>query len=157
MSSPVHHAKDLDPALIYAPPWARERALSTRSPASQVGRPPRFSSYEIGQFDFTEPDVADNPAKESPAYYAAVECAALCMIAIKSAGNDAFRRGLREALREALYLRGGFHESKPLVHDQEVRNVLSDVVTRTTSLALLFEATPEFRPRQEAQQIFLPA
>ncbi|HUD88032.1 MAG TPA: hypothetical protein VMR17_16430, partial [Xanthobacteraceae bacterium] len=26
MSSPIHHAEDLDAALMYAPPWARERA-----------------------------------------------------------------------------------------------------------------------------------
>jgi hypothetical protein len=157
MSSPVHHAKDLDPALTYAPPWARERALSTRSSVPYVGRPPRFPTYEISQFDFAASHIADNPAADNPAYDAAIECAALCMIAIKSAGNDSFRRHLREALREALYLRGGFHESKPLVHDNEVRNVLSDVVTRTISLSQLCETAPQFRSQPEAQQIFLPA
>jgi hypothetical protein len=37
MSSPIHHAEDLDAALVYAPPWAREqggpeRPLARRSP-----------------------------------------------------------------------------------------------------------------------------
>jgi hypothetical protein len=133
MSSPVHHAKDLDPALIYAPPWAREQALSARSPV-----PPRFRSNEIGQRDFDVPDIAD-----SAAYNAAIECAALCMIAINSGGNEPFRQNLREALREALYLRCGFHESEPFVDNSEVRNVLSDVVARTISLSQQSEATPE--------------
>ena len=133
MSSPVHHAKDLDPALIYAPPWAREQALSARSPV-----PPRLRTYEIGQRDFEVPHIAD-----SRAYNAAIECAALCMMAINSGGNDPFRQNLREALREALFLRCGFHESKPFVDNSEVRNVLSDVVARTTSLSQQFEAAPE--------------
>ena len=133
MSSPVHHAKDLDPALIYAPPWAREQALSARPPV-----PPRFRSNEIGQRDLAVPDIAD-----SPAYDAAIECAALCMIAINSGGNEPFRQNLREALREALHLRYGFHESEPFVGDSEVRNVLSDVVARTNSLSQQSEATPE--------------
>ena len=133
MSSPVHHAKDLDPALIYAPPWAREQALSARSPV-----PSRFRTYEIGQRDSDVPYIAD-----SRAYNAAIECAALCMMAINSGGNDPFRQNLREALREALFLRCGFHESKPFVDNSEVRNVLSDVVARTMSLSQQFEAAPE--------------
>jgi hypothetical protein len=133
MSSPVHHAKDLDPALIYAPPWAREQAVSERSPV-----PPRFRSNEIGQRDLAVPDIAD-----SPAYDAAIECAALCMIAINSGGNEPFRQNLREALREALHLRCGFHESKPFVDNSEVHNVLSDVVARTNSLSQQSEATPD--------------
>jgi hypothetical protein len=34
MSSPIHLDEDIDPALIYAPPWARERV-----PAEIAGRP----------------------------------------------------------------------------------------------------------------------
>jgi hypothetical protein len=138
MSSPVHHTKNLDPALIYAPPWARERALSARSPVPFVGEPPRFRSYEIRQLEFDLPRIAD-----SRAYHAAIECAALCTIAINSGGGGSFRQNLREALREALYLRGGFHGSKAFVDDGEVRNVLSDVATRTISLSQLFEAACE--------------
>ncbi|MGC1444409.1 MAG: hypothetical protein WA837_03000 [Xanthobacteraceae bacterium] len=133
MSSPVHHAKDIDPALIYAPPWAREQALSARSPVS-----PRFRTYEVRQRDFEAPHIAD-----SRAYNAAIECAALCMMAINSGGNDPFRQNLREALREALFLRCGFHESNPFVDNSEVRNVLSDVVARTMSLSQQFEDAPE--------------
>ena len=36
MSSPIHHAEDLDAALMYAPPWARERA---RDGAHEQARP----------------------------------------------------------------------------------------------------------------------
>jgi hypothetical protein len=36
MSSPVHHAKDLDAALMYAPPWVREQARQPFIP----GEPP---------------------------------------------------------------------------------------------------------------------
>jgi hypothetical protein len=44
MSSPIHHAKDLDAALIYAPPWAREqRQPEPLRPAAAlaVGSPQR--------------------------------------------------------------------------------------------------------------------
>ncbi len=43
MSSPVHHAKDLDVALTYAPPWAREPAepLATLPAAPTIERPLR--------------------------------------------------------------------------------------------------------------------
>ncbi len=34
MSSPIHLDEDIDPALMYAPPWARERV-----PAEIAGRP----------------------------------------------------------------------------------------------------------------------
>jgi hypothetical protein len=41
MSSPIRHAKDLDAALMYAPPWARdpERAAPLRPAAAAVERP----------------------------------------------------------------------------------------------------------------------
>ena len=38
MSSPIHHAEDLDEALHYAPPWAREQGLR---PAAQLVRSPQ--------------------------------------------------------------------------------------------------------------------
>jgi hypothetical protein len=40
MSSPIHHADDLDEALHYAPPWAREQGLHER-PATQLVRSPQ--------------------------------------------------------------------------------------------------------------------
>src|ERR1700688_4505871 len=39
MSSPIHHAEDLDEALHYAPPWAREQGL--REPRERGRREPR--------------------------------------------------------------------------------------------------------------------
>ena len=42
MSSPIHHAEDLDEALHYAPPWAREQRLrEPLRPAAQLVRSPR--------------------------------------------------------------------------------------------------------------------
>ena len=40
MSSPIHHADDLDEALHYAPPWAREQGVRER-PATQLVRSPQ--------------------------------------------------------------------------------------------------------------------
>jgi len=40
MSSPIHHAEDLDEALHYAPPWAREQGVRER-PATQLVRSPQ--------------------------------------------------------------------------------------------------------------------
>ena len=37
MSSPIHHPKDLDPALMYAPPWARDPAQP--APSSRAAPP----------------------------------------------------------------------------------------------------------------------
>jgi hypothetical protein len=42
MSSPIHQPKDLDPALMYAPPWARDQAQPAPSrPAPPVEWPPQ--------------------------------------------------------------------------------------------------------------------
>jgi len=42
MSSPIHHAEDLDEALHYAPPWAREQGLrEPLRPADQLVRSPQ--------------------------------------------------------------------------------------------------------------------
>jgi TPR repeat protein len=42
MSSPIHHAEDLDEALHYAPPWAREqRRRDPERPSAQLIRPPQ--------------------------------------------------------------------------------------------------------------------
>jgi hypothetical protein len=43
MSSPIHHPKDLDPALMYAPPWARDKTEppSSPEPAPPIEWPPR--------------------------------------------------------------------------------------------------------------------
>jgi hypothetical protein len=42
MSSPIHHARDLDAALVYAPPWARgaQRAAPKTPVVAAVERPP---------------------------------------------------------------------------------------------------------------------
>ena len=51
MSSPIHHAEDLDEALQYAPPWAREQGLREplRPAAALVRSPP--SRWRIGVAD----------------------------------------------------------------------------------------------------------
>jgi hypothetical protein len=51
MSSPIHHAEDLDEALHYAPPWAREQGLREplRPAAALIRSPP--SRWRIGVAD----------------------------------------------------------------------------------------------------------
>ena len=51
MSSPIHHAEDLDEALHYAPPWAREQGVREplRPAAALVRSPP--SRWRIGVTD----------------------------------------------------------------------------------------------------------
>src|ERR1700721_1225125 len=51
MSSPIHHAEDLDEALHYAPPWAREQGQREplRPAAALVRSPP--SRWRIGVAD----------------------------------------------------------------------------------------------------------
>jgi hypothetical protein len=51
MSSPIHHAEDLDEALHYAPPWAREQGVREplRPAAGLVRSPP--SRWRIGVAD----------------------------------------------------------------------------------------------------------
>src|ERR1700722_18329759 len=53
MSSPIHHAEDLDEALHYAPPWAREQGQREplRPAAALVRSPP--SRWRIGVADDT--------------------------------------------------------------------------------------------------------
>jgi hypothetical protein len=41
MSSPIHHPKDLDAALMYAPPWAREEGQLPPAPTLPAPRPNR--------------------------------------------------------------------------------------------------------------------
>lgn len=55
MSSPIHLAKDLDAALVYAPSWARDRAVapSGRSLPLPTGEPPRIRRDNEGQREFT--------------------------------------------------------------------------------------------------------
>jgi hypothetical protein len=67
---------------------------------------------------------------DSRAYESAIECAALCMIALGSANGGEFREQMREAFREALALRGALHDAEVLVNKFEARNVLNDIVTR---------------------------
>ena len=51
MSSPIHHAEDLDEALHYAPPWAREQGLR---PAAQLVRSPQsWRPIDIGNRAFS--------------------------------------------------------------------------------------------------------
>jgi hypothetical protein len=113
MSSPIHHAKDeLDAALIYAPPWAREQALKSG-----------------GSRALPSPHVADNHA-----YNAAIECAALCLFALESPTREPFRQHMREMLRQALYLRGAFPDGEPFVDGLAAREVLNDVVACASGL-----------------------
>ena len=50
MSSPIHHAEDLDEALHYAPPWAREQGLREplRPAAALVRSPPSRWRLDVG-------------------------------------------------------------------------------------------------------------
>lgn len=52
MSSPIHHAEDLDEALHYAPPWAREHGLRER-PATQLVRSQGRRPMDIGNRAFS--------------------------------------------------------------------------------------------------------
>ncbi len=51
MSSPIHHAEDLDEALHYAPPWAREGGL--RPSAQLVRSPQSLRPIDIGNRAFS--------------------------------------------------------------------------------------------------------
>jgi hypothetical protein len=55
MSSPIHHAEDLDEALHYAPPWAREQGLrEPLRPAAQLVRSPQsLRPIDIGNRAFS--------------------------------------------------------------------------------------------------------
>src|SRR5580704_441148 len=55
MSSPIHHAEDLDEALHYAPPWAREQGRQEPlRPAAQLVRSPRsLRRLDIGDQAFS--------------------------------------------------------------------------------------------------------
>ena len=64
------------------------------------------------------------------AYDVAIECAALSMIALGSARSGEFHDHMRDALREALYLRGAYCDREQSVNKFEARKVLHDVVTR---------------------------
>jgi hypothetical protein len=76
MSSPIHHAKDLDPALMYAPPWARDQAQPAPSrdsappvewppPRRRFGAGPAFSGdravLEVKRQLALDPDVVPEP------------------------------------------------------------------------------------------------
>jgi hypothetical protein len=53
MSSPIHHAEDLDEALHYAPPWAREQGLRERPSAQLVRAPQGRRPLDIGNHAFS--------------------------------------------------------------------------------------------------------
>jgi hypothetical protein len=53
MSSPIHHAEDLDEALHYAPPWAREQGLRERPAAQLVRSPQSLRPVDIGNRAFS--------------------------------------------------------------------------------------------------------
>jgi hypothetical protein len=55
MSSPIHHAEDLDEALQYAPPWAREQGLrEPLRPAAQLVQSPQgLRRLDIGNRAFS--------------------------------------------------------------------------------------------------------
>lgn len=110
MSSPNTHANDLNPVLIYAPPWVREPALPT------------------------PPAVITQHTVDSSAYNVAIECAALCLIALELPKAGQFRQHLREVLREALYLRGALNDNEPFVDKSAARKVVEDVAARATAI-----------------------
>ena len=67
MSSPIHHAEDLDAAaLMYAPPWAREEAqpvpVPTRPSAPPVERPDRAVLEVLRQLAL-DPDCVPEPPR----------------------------------------------------------------------------------------------
>ncbi|HXX04678.1 MAG TPA: hypothetical protein VEJ37_10120 [Xanthobacteraceae bacterium] len=51
MSSPIHHPKDLDPALMYAPPWARgeSQPATNPHPAPPIEWPPQRRRPDDGR------------------------------------------------------------------------------------------------------------
>src|SRR4029077_8204802 len=53
MSSPIHHAEDLDEVLHYAPPWAREQGLRERPAAQLVRAPQGRRPLDIGNQAFS--------------------------------------------------------------------------------------------------------
>ena len=53
MSSPIHHAEDLDEMLHYAPPWAREQGLRERPAAQLVRSPQSLRPFDIGNRAFS--------------------------------------------------------------------------------------------------------
>ena len=53
MSSPIHHAEDLDEALHYAPPWAREQGIRERPAAQLVRSPQSLRPIDIGNRAFS--------------------------------------------------------------------------------------------------------
>jgi hypothetical protein len=53
MSSPIHHAEDLDEALHYAPPWAREQGVRERPAAQLVRSPQSLRPLDIGNRAFS--------------------------------------------------------------------------------------------------------
>jgi len=53
MSSPIHHAEDLDEALHYAPPWAREQGVRERPSAQLVRSPQNLRPIDIGNRAFS--------------------------------------------------------------------------------------------------------
>jgi hypothetical protein len=84
MSSPIHHAKDLDAALMYAPPWARDQGVAPppeRSPPLPAVEPPRIQRDNKRHREFSgdramlelqrqlalNPDIVPVPQLESTA------------------------------------------------------------------------------------------
>ncbi len=69
MSSPIHHAQDIDPALVYAPPWVRD----SRRP------PPRFSGdvamEELQRQLALDPEAVPEPPETERAARAASQTA----------------------------------------------------------------------------------
>jgi hypothetical protein len=74
MSSPIHHAEDLDAALTYAPPWAREQAtpsarMRSAPPRMRLGRTAREFSGDRAMIELQrqlalDPDGIPEPPVE---------------------------------------------------------------------------------------------
>jgi hypothetical protein len=111
MGSSNHHSSDLQAALICVPPRARELTPST------------------------PPAAPTPPALDSTGYDVAIECAALCLIALESPKGEQFRQHMREVLREALHLRGALNDNEPFIDGFEARKVVKDVAARASAIS----------------------
>jgi len=122
MSSPIHHAKDLDAALAYAPPWARDQASpfaeSTHRPValSQMRRRP----LDVGRSEFSgdqamvelqrrltlNPELVPEPPPESARHFwpIALRLGAVAGLAAVVAWAVVALPGLRNVREEAAYV-----------------------------------------------------
>lgn len=126
MSSGNHAANDLDADFTYTPPWARLVLDRTAYKAPPWARELALSA---------PPAAITQHVIDSTAYNVAIDCAALCLIALEYPKGDQFRQQLREVLREALYLRGALNDNEAFVDRLEARKVVEDVAARASAIS----------------------